>query len=194
VCCSNNDKKYVVKEIPQDFTIREDIYRRIGNLPHVRSPSDSLPARRMFIFPYLDENLLRLAQRNLPLSSLKRILKCALRGLAMLHERDIIHNGKILRFVSHVKVAHLALDVKPDNILVQMEQNEAAAEIREVRLADLEDSAHVPPGKVLRGAQLGNWMWRSPESHAMGPIEKPSDMFSFGIVVSSYSKGLSARN
>lgn len=188
MCCSNNDKKYVVKEIPQDFTIREDIYRRIGNLPHVRSPSDSLPARRMFIFPYLDENLLRLAQRNLPLSSLKTILKCALWGLAMLHERDIVHNGKILRFVSRVKVAHLALDVKPDNILVQMEQNEGAAEIGEVRLADLEDSAHVPPGKVLRGAQLGNWMWRSPESHAMGPIEKPSDMFSFGIVVSSSPK------
>jgi hypothetical protein len=86
----------VVKEIPQDFTIRADIYQRIGNSPYVRTPSDSLPARRMFIFPYLDENLLRLVQKKLPLSSLKSILKRALRGLAMLHERDIVHNGKIV--------------------------------------------------------------------------------------------------
>jgi serine/threonine protein kinase len=96
--------------------------------------------------------------------------------------------------VSHERVAHSTLDIKPDNILVQLEQNEAGAEIREVRLADLEDSAHVPPGKALRGAQLGIWMWRSPESHAMGPIEKPSDMFSFGIVVSQFFESISARN
>jgi serine/threonine protein kinase len=28
-------------------------------------------------------------------------------------------------------------------------------------------------------------MWRSPEAHASGPVNKPSDMFSFGIVVSN---------
>lgn len=194
VCCSNNNEKYVVKEIPQDFAVREDIYQRIGNSPHVRTPSDSLTSRRMFIFPYLDENLLRLVQKNLPLTALKSILERALRGLAMLHERDIVHNGKMLRFVSHVEIANLASDIKPDNILIQMEQNAPGAEIREVRLADLEDSAYVPPSRVLRDAQLGNWMWRSPESHAMGPIEKPSDMFSLGTVVSSFSAGLSARN
>lgn len=27
-------------------------------------------------------------------------------------------------------------------------------------------------------------MWRSPEAHAQGRINKPSDMFSFGIIVS----------
>lgn len=194
VFCSNENERYVVKEVPQDFAMREAIYQRIGNSPYVRTPSDSLPSRRMFIFPYLDENLLQLGQTNLPFTAVKSILKRALLGLAMLHERDIVHNGKMLRFVSHVKAADLASDVKPDNILIQMEQDEAEAEIRQVRLADLEDSAHVPPGKVLRGAQLGNWMWRSPESHAMGPIEKPSDMFSFGIVVSSFSAGLSTGN
>lgn len=189
---SNETERYVVKEIPQDFNIREDIYQRIGYLPHVRTPSDSLPTRRMFIFPYLNENLLQLVQKDLPLPFLKSVLKRALQGLAMLHERDIVHNGNILRFVSHVDVAHFALDVKPDNILIQVEQTEAGPEIGEVSLADLEDSAHVPPGRVLKGAQLGNWMWRSPESHAMGPIEKPSDMFSFGIVVSSFQRSFGA--
>lgn len=53
-----------------------------------------------------------------------------------------------------------------------------------MRLADLEDSAHVPPGTDIIGRQMGNWMWRSPEAHAEGPVNKPSDLFSFGLVVS----------
>lgn len=57
-------------------------------------------------------------------------------------------------------------------------------EIDQVQLADLEDSAHVPPNCAIFGKQVGNWMWRSPEAHASGPIHKPSDMFTFGIVVS----------
>lgn len=58
-------------------------------------------------------------------------------------------------------------------------------EINQVQLADLEDSAHVPPECDIVGKQAGNWMWRSPEAHTSGPVNKPSDMFSFGIVVSS---------
>lgn len=58
-------------------------------------------------------------------------------------------------------------------------------EISQVQLADLEDSAHVPPDCDIVGKQAGNWMWRSPEAHASGPVNKPSDMFSFGIVVSN---------
>jgi hypothetical protein len=34
------------------------------------------------------------------------------------------------------------------------------------------------------GRQAGNWMWRSPEAHAQGPLNKPSDIFSFALVVS----------
>lgn len=34
------------------------------------------------------------------------------------------------------------------------------------------------------GKQVGNWMWRSPEAHARGPVNKPSDIFSFTLVVS----------
>jgi len=58
-----------------------------------------------------------------------------------------------------------------------------ALDLEDVTLNDLEDAAHVPHGSAIKGAQPGNWMWRSPEAHAGGPIEKPSDMFSFGIVV-----------
>jgi hypothetical protein len=57
--------------------------------------------------------------------------------------------------------------------------------VEQTQLTDLEDSAHCPPPGNLIGAQLGNWMWRSPEAHAAGPMNKPSDVFAFAIVVSS---------
>lgn len=56
--------------------------------------------------------------------------------------------------------------------------------VKQTQLTDLEDSAHCPPPGNLIGAQLGNWMWRSPEAHAGGPMNKPSDIFAFAIVVS----------
>lgn len=56
--------------------------------------------------------------------------------------------------------------------------------VEQVQLADIEDAASVPSDSDIVGKQVGNMMWRSPEGHAYGPINKPSDIFSFGIVVS----------
>ncbi|CZT14128.1 related to calcium/calmodulin dependent protein kinase [Ramularia collo-cygni] len=99
---------------------------------------------------------------------MKYILKCTLSGIAAMHEKDIVHN-----------------DVKANNIMIQTTRPESKKEwqIAKVQITDLEDSAylHYPESAVV-GAQLGNIMWRSPEAHAMGPIRKPSDMFSFGLV------------
>lgn len=86
----------MVKEIPQDFSIRTNIYRRIGKVSHVRAPTDSVPERRMLVFRHYNENLLRLVQGDVPLPVTKRILKCALRGIAALHESDVVHNGNDL--------------------------------------------------------------------------------------------------
>lgn len=56
--------------------------------------------------------------------------------------------------------------------------------MKSVQLADLEDATYVPPGSAIVGFQVGNQLRRSPEAHAQGPVHSPSDMFSFGIVVS----------
>ena len=90
---SDGTAKVVLKEIPQDFNIRLGIYRRVSSCPHVRTLSDTVPDRQMFVFQYLNENLLQLAQNDLSVALRKRVLKCALRGLAALHEQDIVHNG-----------------------------------------------------------------------------------------------------
>ena len=60
--------------------------------------------------------------------------------------------------------------------------------IEQVQLADIEDAAYVPPGYDIVGKQVSNWanwMWRSPEAHAQGCVNKPFDIFSFGVARSS---------
>lgn len=69
--------------------------------------------------------------------------------------------------------------------MAQISPHASSLTIEKVQVVDLEDAAHLPPGSAVIGAQVGNIMWRSPEAHAMGPIWKPSDMFSFGIVASN---------
>lgn len=91
---SNESRNYVLKEIPQDLEIRASIYHRIGRHPNVRALIDTVPDRRMFVFRHLNENLLGFVQRDLSLKLIERILKCALQGLAALHEQDLVHNGK----------------------------------------------------------------------------------------------------
>ena len=76
-------------------------------------------------------------------------------------------------------------EVKANNILVQCEGEGDTRHITQVQLVDLEDAAYVRPGANIRGKQVGNYMWRSPEAHAQGRVNKPTDIFSYGIVVSA---------
>lgn len=48
----------------------------------------------MFVYKYFSDHLLNLAQRGLPTILTKRILKDTLRGIVVLHDRDIVHTGK----------------------------------------------------------------------------------------------------
>jgi serine/threonine protein kinase len=56
--------------------------------------------------------------------------------------------------------------------------------VEQVQIGDLENAAYVPESCVIKGRQFGNWMWRIPEAHASAEVHTPSDMFSFGLVVS----------
>lgn len=57
--------------------------------------------------------------------------------------------------------------------------------IDRVQLTDLENAAYLPRGKCVKGMLAGNDNWRSPEAHFKGELSKPSDIFSFGLVVSA---------
>lgn len=57
--------------------------------------------------------------------------------------------------------------------------------IEHVQIIDLENDAHLPKGRCIKGMLAGNDNWRSPEAHFKGELNKPTDMFSFAIVVSN---------
>lgn len=57
--------------------------------------------------------------------------------------------------------------------------------IEQVKLTDLENVAYLPKGRCIKGMLAGNDNWRSPEAHFKGELNKPTDMFSFGLVVSA---------
>lgn len=120
----------------------------------------------MFAYKYVKEHLLSLARKDVPLPSMKRILRDSLRGIAALHEKGIVHT-----------------DIKANNIMVDWEEVNGGMEVHEVQIADIEDAAYVPDNCAVIGRQVGNWMWRSPEAHASSRVHKPSDIFSFGIIV-----------
>lgn len=112
--------------------------------------------------------VLSFAQRDVPLPVVKRILRDSLRGIAALHEKGIVHT-----------------DIKANNILVDWDTTDGnATTVRQVLIADIEDAAYVPDHSTIVGRQVGNWIRRCPEAHASGQVHKPSDIFSFGLVVS----------
>ena len=78
-------------------------------------------------------------------------------------------------------------DIKPDNIMVNWRQNGQNLTIDKVQVTDLENAAHLPKGRCIKGMLPGNENWRSPEGHCKGPLNKPTDIFSFGAVVLSSS-------
>ncbi|KAF4628091.1 hypothetical protein G7Y89_g10060 [Cudoniella acicularis] len=88
-----------------------------------------------------------------------------LRGIAELHDQQVVH-----------------LDIKPDNIVVNYHKFSQETVVDQVQVADLENAAFLPKGRCIKGMLAGNDNWRSPEAHLKGELNKPTDIFSFGIV------------
>ncbi|EDN11104.1 predicted protein [Histoplasma mississippiense (nom. inval.)] len=162
-------RNYKIERVLQEETLPPrwvGLARLRGSAYHVRLCQDTIPKKSMFVFEYLADHVLHLVQKDLPLETTKRILKDALRGIAELHDQDIVNTGRPTIFF-------VDWQAQKDGILIER-----------VQLGDLEDSADIPPGSAIIGKQAGNPVWRSPEAHAKGPVNKPSDIFSFALVVS----------
>lgn len=54
----------------------------------------------MFIYEFLETDVLQFARKDLSITTKKSLLKSALKGLAALHERNIIHTGGVSLFLS----------------------------------------------------------------------------------------------
>ncbi|KAM7185074.1 hypothetical protein V8F33_012636 [Rhypophila sp. PSN 637] len=139
----------------------------IQHSPHVRTSIDSIPERRMLVFPYLEKGLLHVDTTVLPPVARKAIIRDALVGLADLHDKNIIHT-----------------DIKPTNIMMDyFKQHNGELGWRNVQIIDLESAVLLPPDVEGLDRRLsGNHFWRSPEAWARGVQNTPSDVYSFAVV------------
>jgi serine/threonine protein kinase len=92
---SASNQKFILKYVHEvNFKDLQDINNRLrGCANYVRLVNDIIPEKSMFVFQYFSDHLLRLIQKDLPLAATKQILKDALRGIAELHDQDIVHTG-----------------------------------------------------------------------------------------------------
>ena len=89
-----------MKDIPQsEYKYYEDMNRSLHGCPYLRLVRDTIPERSMFVYEYFNSHLLNLAQEELPVVLTKRILKDTLRGLAALHDHNIVHTGALEPFL-----------------------------------------------------------------------------------------------
>lgn len=132
-----------------------------------------MPDQSMFAYKYFRGDLLDFAQKDVPLRVTKRVLRDCLRGITEMHEKRIVHT-----------------DIKPNNIVLDWaetardDSSPPTIFVDQVQIADLESATELPEEECIHGVQLGNPMWCSPEAYAADKVDTPTDIFSFGIVVS----------
>lgn len=68
--------------------------------------------------------------------------------------------------------------------MIDYDQAEGSFSVSKIQLIDLENAAFLPPGRCIQGMLAGNDNWRSPEAHFRAELNKPTDLFSFGAIVS----------
>ncbi|KAJ1325701.1 Protein kinase domain-containing protein [Microdochium nivale] len=161
-----DEKKFVLKNLfENEYNYALPLQLRYNSSPYLRALRDTIPDQRMFVNEYLSDHLLNFAFKDISSNTQKRIMRDALRGLATLHDHNIVH-----------------LDVKANNIMVDYTETPEGISVSRVQLSDLEDATYIPVGQALRGIACGNQLWRSPEAHAEGFVGKPSDVFSMALV------------
>jgi serine/threonine protein kinase len=79
------------------------------------------------------------------------------------------------------------VDLKPDNILANYRHVEQGVIVEQVQIADHENAAYLPKPRCIKAMLAGNDNWRSPEGHFKGELNKATDMYSCGFVVSIYA-------
>jgi serine/threonine protein kinase len=84
-----------LKDVPKLIFnhFNEEVRPNLRDSPFIRLPVDTVSDQRILVFKYLKEDLLTLVRKKIPTDATKRILKDSLKGLAEMHDQDIIHLG-----------------------------------------------------------------------------------------------------
>lgn len=93
---SAENETFVLKEIPHgSFSYYQDIYQRLSGCNNLRVSCDFISDHAIFVYKYLSDHLLNFALEDPKLPIIKRILKDTLRGIAAMHDQDIVHTGML---------------------------------------------------------------------------------------------------
>lgn len=80
--------------VPGEFEYNQDIQKKVSSYPNLRTAVDTIQSHELFVYPFLKEDLLSLCRKSPSEKTKRNILKSALRGLAGLHDQNIVHNGR----------------------------------------------------------------------------------------------------
>ena len=148
------------------------------------------------VFPHLRENLLVLVneyvrkyRKPFRLETCKDVLRRVAVALQKLHGKNWRYMGRKL---SQIPLRSLPLlthraDLKPDNILVDYtDHGDGRLTIRNLMLADFDLAWKDDDGNASFSCnqRVGHQLWQSPEAIASKNVDKPSDVFAFGLTVS----------
>ncbi|KAL2856628.1 kinase-like domain-containing protein [Aspergillus pseudoustus] len=165
---SEEGDRVLVKYIePEAFENHLDVNDRLWALAsHVRLAKDLIPGTFMFVYELCDSSFSQIIRDTDPSPRLiKRILKSVLSILAEFHDRDILHG---------VMMA--------STIFVNWNKTKYKSTIDKVKLGLSKHTTYIRPGSNIVDKLIGTQQWRSPEACAMGPVNKPSDIFSFALL------------
>lgn len=98
---SAEGRNFIVKNmIPGEYEYQQALQEPLASCPNLRTVVDGLPGPELFIYPFLQTDLLQFSQKNLTETTRKSMLKRGLVGLAALHDRNIIHTGRFHTILS----------------------------------------------------------------------------------------------
>lgn len=93
--CRTGDQKFILKEVsPTTFEYFQGLYPKLNGCPYVHLLHDTVPDQSIFVYTHAREHLLNLVKKDLPIVATKRILRDTLRGIAALHDQQILHAGE----------------------------------------------------------------------------------------------------
>ena len=103
---SAKGRNYIVKNmIPGKYKYQQALQKPLASCPNLRTVIDGLPGPELFIYPFLQTDLLQFCKVNSTETTRKSILKQALVGLSALHNRNIIHTGRFYLFLSRHSIS-----------------------------------------------------------------------------------------
>lgn len=83
---------------------KRDIQPRLDQNPFIRLPCDEIPKWDVLVYEWLTDDFLKLIRKDIPSQARRTVLKAALRGIAELHSKDIVHLGKSFKSYPRIGV------------------------------------------------------------------------------------------